>query len=457
MSDTRTPPDTALGWAEYVPGKEAPWDLRRVVHLHRRAGFAAAWKEIQRDLKDGPRASITRVLSGKARAEGVPDNFTEAARLLADSAGDPERLKAWWLYRMLFGPDALTERLTLLWHNHFATSNAKVRDTGMMRRQNEAFRELARAPFGKLLDVAVRQPALLQWLDAPSNRKGQPNENLARELMELFTLGIGHYSETDVKEGARVLTGWTVADGQFKEDPAQHDDGDKVVLTRRGKWKGADLVKMLLDHPATADRLAWRLCEQFMGEKGTDAAGVKALAAGLRKHDLNIGWGVEAVVRSQAFFAEGNLGRHVLSPVELVLGSARTLEALEPAPSTLVLADWCARLGQDLFYPPNVGGWKGGRHWISAQSMIGRANFAAALVGGRLTRQRQPCDVLALARRHGRGNSLREVIAFYGDLLLPGRAPIDRIAAEGAKATLTPETARRAVVLLLASPEAQLG
>jgi len=139
--------------------------------------------------------------------------------------------------------------------------------------------------------------------------------------------------------------------------------------------------------------------------------------------------------------------------VELVVGAARAL-VLEPAPSTLVLADWCARLGQDLFYPPNVGGWKGGRHWISPQSMIGRANCAAALVGGRLARQRQPCDVLALARRHGRAGSLRELVGFYGDLLLPGRAPADRVAT--GNAPLTPATARRAVVLLLASPEAQL-
>jgi uncharacterized protein (DUF1800 family) len=161
------------------------------------------------------------------------------------------------------------------------------------------------------------------------------------------------------------------------------------------------------------------------------------------------------VLRSRAFFAETNLGRRILGPVELALQEVRALEMFEPAPSTLVLADWCARLGQDLFYPPNVGGWKGGRHWISAQSMIGRANFAAALVGGRLTRQRQPCDVLALAKRHGRAGSLRELVTFYGDLLLPGRAPIDRIATADAKA-LTPQIARRAVVLLLASPEAQL-
>src|SRR5262245_56694354 len=209
-------------WAVYVPSKEVPWDLRRVVHLHRRAGFGATWQEIQRDLKDGPKASIDRLLQGKARSQGISETFEKDAAALADAAvgsGDavgsegPERLKGWWVYRMLFGPDPLTERLALMWHSHFATSNLKINDLAAMRRQNELFRKYARAPFADLLNAAVRDPALLLFLDAPDNRKGHPNENLARELMELFTLGIGHYTEQDVKEAARALTGWRVKAG----------------------------------------------------------------------------------------------------------------------------------------------------------------------------------------------------------------------------------------------------
>jgi len=450
-------PDPGTAWAPYEPNQETPWDRRRVVHLHRRAGFAATWGEIQRDLKDGPKASIDRLLAGKARADGVPNDFAEMAGLLGRSANDSERLKAWWVYRMLFGPDPLTERLVLLWHNHFATSIAKVQDARTMRRQNEVFRDLARAPFGKLVAAATHDPALLLWLDAPANRKGHPNENLARELMELFTLGIGHYTEADVKEAARALTGWTIAENKFHSEADRHDDGDKTILGRRGKWTGDDLVKMLLEQPATAERLAFRLCEQFMGEGCVDAAGVKALADGLRKHDLDIGWGVETVLRSRAFFAAGNLGRRVVSPAEFTVAAARALEMFEPAPSTLVLADWTARLGQDLFQPPNVGGWAGGRTWLSAQSMIGRANFAAALVVGTLMRDRQPLDAMGLAARHGRGRDLHELIAFYGDLLLTGAAPNERIAAAlGPAAKLSADTARRAVILILASPEAQL-
>src|SRR5262245_9073746 len=168
-------------WAAYKPDDSMPWDLRRVAHLHRRAGFAATWDELQRDLKDGPEKSIDRLLAGKSRAVGVPEDFEPFASALADNADGPGRLKAWWVYRMLFGPDPLTERLTLMWHNHFATSYDKVGSLPLMRRQNETFRKLGRAPFSKLLGAAAREPALLVWLDAQVNRKGQPNENLARE------------------------------------------------------------------------------------------------------------------------------------------------------------------------------------------------------------------------------------------------------------------------------------
>jgi uncharacterized protein (DUF1800 family) len=460
MSDQVNPADAGQAWAPYVPDEKARWNLRRVVHLHRRAGFAATWGEIQRDLTGGPGDSIDRVLGGKARRDGVPQGFAETARLLAEAAREPERLKAWWFYRMLFGPDPLTERLTLMWHNHFATSADKVRTRGLMARQNEVFRELARAPFDKLLDRAVHDPALLVWLDAPANRKGHPNENLGRELMELFTLGIGHYSEKDVKEAARALTGWTVDKDQFREDAALHDAGEKTILRRAGKWKGDDLIRMLLEHPATAERLAFRLCELFMGENAVDAAALKSLAAGLRDHALDFGWGVETVLRSEAFFADANLGNRILGPAEYVVGSARALEIFDPPPGTLLLADWSARLGQDLFYPPNVGGWPGGRHWISPQTMIGRANYAAALVEGRLSRGAQEFDALALAKRHGRDGDLDAVLGFYAELLVgaaPSPAWQNRLRASlGAGASLTADTARRAVILILACPEAQL-
>src|SRR5262249_52463316 len=231
--------------------------------------------------------------AGKAYCHGVPDDFAHTADTLgslASGAGDMGRLRAWWAYRMVFSPDPLTERLALMWHNHFATSGAKV---GMrMYRQNEIFRKLARARFGELLTEVVHDPALLVWLDAQANRKGQPNENLGRELMELFTLGIGHYSEQDVKEAARALTGWTLDKNTFREDADKHDDGEKTIVGKTGQWHGDDLVKMLLDPPATAERLAWRVCELFMGEGVAGPDAVRALAAGLRERQLDVDWAV---------------------------------------------------------------------------------------------------------------------------------------------------------------------
>lgn len=444
-------------WSAYVPTKDDPWTLRRVVQMHRRAGFAATWGELQRDLADGPEKSVQRLLDGKARTQGIPEEFDSFSATLAENADEPGRLKAWWVYRMLFGPDGLGERLTLTWHNHFATSLEKVRSRGTMRRQNEALREHSKVPFAKLLDAVMRDPAILVWLDASSNTKGAANENLARELMELFTLGVGHYSEKDVKEAARALTGWTVVEDRFRMDDLKHDTGDKVILGQKGKWKMPDVLRFLVAHPATADRLAFRLCEQFVGEGEIDR---KQLADGLRKHNLDVARGVETVLRSRVFFSDANSGRRVVGPVEFVVGTARALELFDPPPSTMLLADWAARLGQDLFYPPNVGGWKGGRHWLSAQTMIGRANFATALVNGKLSHQATPMDALGLAKKHDRGDTLEGVVSFYADLLLggpPSSRWLERLqSALGTNPALSPDLARRIVILILSSPEAQL-
>jgi uncharacterized protein (DUF1800 family) len=460
----QTVPSSVEGaWAPYVPDAETRWDLRRVVHLHRRAGFAATWGEIQRDLADGPAKSIDRLLAGRPDREGVHEHFSALADGMGDVAagsGEPARLKAWWMYRMLFGPDPLGERLTLLWHSHFATSNLKVDDLRLMRRQNETFRKHARAPFAELLNAAVREPALLVWLDAPSNHKGHPNENLGRELMELFTLGIGPYTEVDVKEAARALTGWTVEDGVFREVEDRHDSGEKTILGRKGRWTGSDLVKMVLEHPATANRLAFRVCELFLGEKARAAADVAGLAAGLRQHNLDVGWAVGTVLRSRTFFAEENLRQRVLAPAEFVIGATRALELFEPPSSTVVLAEWVTRLGQDLFYPPNVGGWPGGASWLTTRAVIGRANYAAAVVEGQKVGRPGPMDALGLARRHGQGAGREEVVAFYTRLLLgvePTAAWRARLA-EGLARSPADDAgfARHLVSLILAMPEAQL-
>jgi len=459
MADARQPQKPGAAWEPYTPTAAEPWDLRRVVHLHRRAGFAATWGEVQRDLKDGPEKSVGRLLAGQSRIEGVPKDFEDRAGRLAHAAvaaRAPGRLKGWWVYRMLFGPDPFGERLTLLWHNHFATSNLKVNDLAAMRRQNELFREHARAEFGDLLRAVVKDPALLVWLDADVNRKGQPNENLGRELMELFTLGVGNYTEPDVKESARCLTGWTVTDNQFHEDLAQHDDGDKVVLGRCGKWRGDDLLGLLLEQPAMADRLAWRLCDAFLAPGAVGREEMKALAADLREHRLDVGRTVGTLLRSRTFFAEQNVGGRILGPTEYVVGAARALELFDPSPSTLALADWAARLGQDLFYPPNVFGWPGGRAWIDPRTAAQRTRYAAALVDGAAMGRSVAFDAAGLARKHGRGKDREDMLRFFLGLLLGREYTPDW--RERLVAGLGPRPdPGQAVALILSTPEAQLG
>jgi uncharacterized protein (DUF1800 family) len=372
-------------WQPYRPKDAAPWNLRSAVHLYRRAGFAGTWKEIQRSRQEGPDRSIERMLDGKVSTPYLIGDFEEVSELLGKSAvssGREEQLKAWWMFRMIFTPDPLSERLTLMWHNHFATSNQKVRNLSYMKSQNELLRKHAKGSFADLLKNVVQSPAMLVWLDAPSNHKDHPNENLARELMELFTLGVGNYSEQDVKEVARALTGWTIKDDKFVFDETIHDSGLKRILGREGAWNGDDVLRILLDQPATSHRIAKRLCEVFMGENCVDEVSIGALASGLGINQLNIAFAIEKILRSEDFFSLDNVGNRPLSPVETIVGCVRALEFVDPAPSTLILSEWCATMGQDLFNPPSVFGWPQGRSWLTARTMIARSNFATTLASG---------------------------------------------------------------------------
>jgi len=407
-------------WSPYQPTNDARWNLQRVVHLHRRTAFAATWPEIQRDLAGKPEEAVSRLLDGKSRLDGVPQDFDSLSTVIGQAAADsgsPERLKAWWLYRCLFTPHPLQERLMLMWHNHFATSNLKVDDLKLMKRQNESLRKLALAPFGELLATLAHDPALLNWLDAPQNRQGHPNENLARELMELFTLGIGHYTEQDVKEAARSLTGWTVRQGEFRDLAAVHDDGEKEILGHLGKHSGDDLVRILLDQPSTARRLAWRLTGEFFGEGVVTSTALDELAQQLRENNLDIRRAVETILRSQLFFSSANVGTRIADPVSFLVGPLRALECWREAPSTLVLAEWLSRMGQDLFYPPNVGGWPGGRAWLSTRTTIARSNCMAALIAGNLHTPPRPLQIEQLATRFCGKSSAQEKTTFLSRLL----------------------------------------
>ena len=256
-------------WKAWDPTTNAPWNLRRVIHLHRRAGFAPDWSGLKRDVSEGHQASIDRLLHGNSTTNKSDNEFESLSDVIRDAAvasGDINRLKAWWIFRMLKSPRPVVERLTLMWHNHFATSNVKVGSVELMRRQNDLLRQFAMAEFSELLKRVSSDPAMLIWLDAAANRKEHPNENFAREVMELFSLGEGNYTESDVKEAARALTGWSVRKNTFRNYPKYHDDEEKTIFAKTGKWDGDDFIGMLLEHPATPRRLAFRICEKFMGE-----------------------------------------------------------------------------------------------------------------------------------------------------------------------------------------------
>jgi uncharacterized protein (DUF1800 family) len=292
--------------------------------------------------------------------------------------------------------------------------------------------------------------------------------------MELFTLGVGHYSEADVKEAARALTGWrfTLSDerAEYRElrlerlltyDAARHDDGEKTVLGRRGRWTGDDLVRQLAEHPATAQRLAWRITNEFLGEEVASREEVAGLAGELRDSRLDVGRAVARVLRSERFFAADALGARVPGPVEWAVAAARRFVPLEPAASLVKIGQRTARLGQGLYDPPNVGGWPGGRVWLSPLGLLGRANLAADLISGRLAAPAgSPLDVLGLARRHGRGESREDVVGFLTDLVLGGLPDVGwpaRVRGACAEAPDEATFARRAAIVILASPEAQLG
>lgn len=336
-----------MNWRRWKPTAEQPWNTRRVVHLHRRAGFGATWEQIQRDIREGPDAAIDRVVAGledDARMDALTANLGDAAV----GSNRPERLKAWWMLRIIKTPFPLREKLTLMWHNHFATSNEKVRSLAAMKRQNERLHQNAAGRFDDLLTAIAKDPAMLIWLDAASNKKGRPNENLSREIMELFSLGIGNYTELDVREAARALTGWGIdREGEFHFNQHDHDHGTKTILGQTGRWNGDDLLRILIEQPATSDRIAWRLSGTLMGEGVVTTEMRNSLSATLRKHNLHIGKAVEMMIRSEAFFADENVGSQISSPVEFVASAVRSLDYIRP--STVRLAGWAKELGQDLF------------------------------------------------------------------------------------------------------------
>ena len=288
-------------------------------------------------------------------------------------------LKSWWLSEMLATDSPLTERMTLFWHNHFTSSLQKVRDAGLMYRQNALLRRNALGSFREMLHAAAKDPAMLVYLDTASNRRGQPNENFAREVMELFTLGEGKYAERDIKEAARSFTGWSIdpQNGEYLWRPMQHDASAKTVLGRSGDFRGEDVIDILLEQPATAEFIVGKLWKEFVSPQ-PDPAEVTRIARTFRNSGYQIKPALRELLLSNAFWASQNRGALVKSPVDLVVGTLRQFDVgySDPLPFVLLLRS----LGQDILSPPNVKGWPGGDAWIDSRTLLARKQFLERLM-----------------------------------------------------------------------------
>ena len=359
-------------------------------HMLNRTSFAAQTNEIDDYAKLTREQAVDRLLSETRRSAAYPappwtakyervyrPDMTQEQRKQANRRELVERgleIRTWWVAEMLSTPSPLTEKMTLFWHNHFATSQQKVRSANLMYRQNVLLRNYAVGNFGAMLREVAKNPAMLIYLDGAQNRKGAPNENFAREVMELFTLGEGHYSEQDIKEVARAFTGWSIdADaGEFRFRRPAHDDGSKTVFGKEGKFNGDDIVTLLLQQPATGEFIVSKLWREFVSPE-PDAALVAQLAATWRAANYEMKPLLRAMFLSDAFWTSANRGVLVKSPVDLVVGSLRQFRfAVEdPAPFAVILR----QLGQDLFNPPNVKGWPVGDAWLNTTTLLARKGF----------------------------------------------------------------------------------
>lgn len=306
----------------------------------------------------------------------------ERRRYLREQGQMNLELRAWWLDEMLATASPLTERMTLFWHNHFVSSAQKVRVPQLMYRQNRLLRREALGNFGSLLKSVARDPAMVVYLDSARNRKDAPNENFARELMELFTLGEGGgYTEQDIREAARAFTGWSLDrnTGDFRFYRVLHDSGMKTVLGHSGRLDGDAVLDILLRQPATAEFIVAKLWREFISP-APEPAEVQRLARLFRESGYEIRPLMRAMLLSDAFWAERNRGVLVKSPVEFLLGTLKSFKVSGIDPRLLALA--LRQMGQDLFAPPNVKGWPGGEHWINANTLLARNQTIERLFRG---------------------------------------------------------------------------
>ena len=415
------PLEASAEWVDDLrPIGEADWTYDRAAHLIERSGFGAAPDEVRKLASMSPgkaveslveyesidasnlptfdesgiwdagmdpfppsRAETVRIAREKGSAMGVavlPEGSSRRLQPVVDkffyglrsNLLETRRLALWWADRMVTTPRPLEEKMTLFWHGHFATSEAKVRDYRMLLAQNRMLRSRATGNFRDLLLGIMRDPAMLVYLDNGKNVKDHPNENFGRELLELFTMGVGQYTERDIREAARAFTGWTNDVLEFRFDSDLHDAGPKRFLGREGNFGGEEIVDIILDQSVTAEFIAAKAYRFFVRERISDSTRA-ALGQVFRSAGYELKPLLKAILLSRDFYSPRSVATQIKSPVQLFVSTYRKM-GLARAPTAPDLNLLTARLGQSLFYPPNVAGWSGGRTWITPATLLERGN-----------------------------------------------------------------------------------
>ncbi len=387
---------TAWGQKSQVLPRHAPleWTAAQVEHLLNRAAFGATTEEVRRWQGEGADALIQSLLEGTGSS--VPFEITahradrtnlfganedekrkERARIRKLNREQLDAFSSWWVQQMLQGDDPLRERMTLILHGWLVSGAKKVKPSDFMINQNQLFRKHALGNYGELLAAIVEDPAMLLYLDNKTNTRNKPNENLARELMELFSLGEGNYTEEDVRQAARALTGYTVNGGEFKFARGQHDHDPITILGYTGSMDGQDLVALLLEQPACSRYVATRLIKEFEGMAPSEER-LQVYAKILVDGDYQLKPFLRHLFYDPAFYRDEVLGAKVQSPVDFMIGSCRRLQ-VEPDPRFLTGA--MSMLGQTLMNPPSVKGWDGGYAWLTEASSLMRSNVMGAMIG----------------------------------------------------------------------------
>lgn len=435
--------------APFSPCATRPWDRAAAAHLLRRAGFAPTPTEAGVALDASIAGTVAQLCDPGAPESARCAELDELGETLA-TRKDIAALRGWWLLRMRHTARPLAARLALLWHNHFATSDAKVRNAALMYGQLRTIERLALGKFDDLCLALARDPAMILWLDNQQNAKARPNENFARELFELFTLGVGNYSERDIREAARAFTGWHERGGAFCFSRGEHDDGEKVVFGQRGRFDGGDIVRLTLAQPACSRFIASKLLREFVCPQPPTEL-IDATAARLRETGFHIGKTLETLLRSEAFFDPQWRAARIKSPVEFVLGIVRCLDLRVSAE---LLGQTTSDMGQRLLEPPSVKGWDGHRAWLSTATMLVRISAAAhATTPGGVA----GFDPAALRARYAIGVQRDEIAEFCTALAFGGPAPQELQAALAALPDDDPNVLLTAGLrLLLSSPEYQM-